>query len=467
MSTIIPALFEINGVIDPGQSVMSNLNTLCTASGCWLTYDVNSGLWSVVINKAGTSIKSFNDSNIIGSINISGTGINEFYNKVTVEFPHVDLRDRTDYVDMVIPIGERFPNEVDNTLNINLDCINNPIQAQYIGAVELKQSRVDKVIEFRTDYSSIGLKAGDLIDVTSEPYGYTNKVFRITKMTEEDQDDGSIQISITALEYDANVYSTDGLIREERNKKTGIIPKAMNTALTESEAKATSTAVVQGMTLDPSFVTQIAGLLQDDGNMGVAILNQVLATSEMATSFNFMVGPPPNPGGTDSQKLAWSFNDYTYFSFVNSYKATFGLAEHYRIVTVNFNVNEMFYDCYQYEEGAVQSIGARDIVPMYVELWVLPDENWSNSEVIYNAGGMYLIDTFYSTTGQSTFTFDIKENNLPIGGYIVAFYPHPIRGVPGYINPILLDTRGYPFAFQRITAEDDKHYMNMTVKAYY
>lgn len=234
MATLTNA-FQINGVVDTKQSVLANLNTLCTSSGCWLSYDVNTGLWSVVINRAGTSVKSFDDSNIIGNINISGSGINELYNAVSIEFPHKDLRDQTDYIDLEIPAADRFPNEIDNTLNIKLQTVNDPVAAQYIASVELKQSRVDKIIEFRSDYTALGLKAGDIIDITSDVYGYTNKEFRITKIVESDPGDGSIQLSITALEYDADVYDDSNLVRIERTKKTGIVPKASNTALTQAD----------------------------------------------------------------------------------------------------------------------------------------------------------------------------------------------------------------------------------------
>ncbi len=223
--------FEINGVVDTSQTVLNNLNTLATASGCWVTYDVSTGLWSVIINRAGASVKSFNDSNIIGGINVSGSGINESYNKVTVEFPHKDLRDQIDYIDLAIPEADRFENEEDNTLNIQLNIVNDPVQAQYIAAVELKQSRVDKVIDFRTDYSALGIRAGDLIDVTASAYGFSSKVFRVIKLSEIDSDDGNIELQITALEYDANVYNSSGLIRSERTKKTGILPKITNDTL--------------------------------------------------------------------------------------------------------------------------------------------------------------------------------------------------------------------------------------------
>lgn len=202
---------------------MQNLQTLCQASGCWLSFDIETGKWAVTINGPGTSQATFNDSNIIGGINISGTGINELYNAVEVEFPHIDLADSRDYVRLEIPTAQRFANEPDNTLTLSFDCINDPMQAELIGARELKQSRVDKVIEFRTDFSKIGLKAGDLITVTNTMYGFSNKMFRIIKIVEDDANDGVLTLTITALEYDADVYSTAGLTRTERNRSTGLI----------------------------------------------------------------------------------------------------------------------------------------------------------------------------------------------------------------------------------------------------
>lgn len=273
--TTLGKRFEINGVISTDKSVMQNLNALCSAAGCWATYDIAEGRWSVVINRSGSSVASFNDSNIIGGINVSGTGINELYNSATIEFPHKDLRDQTDYIDLEVPAGDMLPNELPNRLNISTDLMNDPIQAQYIANVELKQNRLDKIIQFRTDYSKIGLKAGDLIDVTNEAYGYNAKVFRITRV--EENDDDVLSLSITALEYSEDLYSTDGLIRKIREKKTGIVPKAENSALTESDAQALSgavsfafQAVASTGTVEAAYrahagLTPFGGTVQQDG----------------------------------------------------------------------------------------------------------------------------------------------------------------------------------------------------------
>ena len=296
--TISTSTFRINGVVSTDKTVLQNMNTLATAAGCWITYDIAEGLWSVIINRTGSSVASFNDANIIGGINVSGTGISELYNAVSVEFPHKDLRDQTDYIDLEIPSGDQFPNELPNTLSIRLDCINNPIQAQYIGSVELKQSRMDKVIEFRTDFSKLGLKAGDLIDVTASAYGYTNKVFRITKLSEDDGDDGSIQVSITAIEYDASIYDDAGLVRTIREKKTGIIPKAQNTALSAKDGEADTKKLTDTL-LNPANLALLLALMAalgkgaGNGSLGIpgyGTFTLSASTSVVQTQYRANIG---------------------------------------------------------------------------------------------------------------------------------------------------------------------------------
>ena len=282
-TSVIDARYRINGLLATEKDVMSNMEQLCNAAGCWLTYDIHDGKWSFVINKTATTSKTFNDSNIIGSITISGTGLNDLYNKVKVEFPHRDLRDQIDFVEIEIPAADRNSNEPDNTLNIKYDIINDPVQAELLGFIELKQSRVDKVIRFKTDFSSIGLKAGDLIDVTNSIYGFTNKLFRVVTIGEADGDDGSIVLDITALEYDSSVYDENltSYTRTDANgiRAIGSIAKPSAPTLTKFEAnarphlliEATSPAgVVDGieywLSADNSSFTQIGTVKPVNGN---------------------------------------------------------------------------------------------------------------------------------------------------------------------------------------------------------
>lgn len=224
--------YRFNGVISTDKTVMQNLEIMTNAAGSWLSYDIHTGKWSVIINKPGTSVASFNDDNIIGSMSISGTGLTDLYNAVRVEFPHLDLQDQTDFIQDEIPDADRNDNEPDNCLVIQYDILNDPVQAELLGLLELRQSRIDKVVQFTTDYSKIGIRAGDVIDITNELYGWENKLFRVMTAGEADGEDGSITISITAMEYDENVYNTDDLYRYLRTNSTGIVTQGSLSAPT-------------------------------------------------------------------------------------------------------------------------------------------------------------------------------------------------------------------------------------------
>jgi hypothetical protein len=215
--------YQINGLISTEKNVMENIELIASSAGSWLRYDPGNenSNWGVVINKSDSSVANFDDSNIIGTLNVSGTGLKELYNKVKVEFPNRDIRDVADYVNIEINSADRNVNEEDNTFNLRYDIVNEPVQAQLLGLIELKQSRLNLVVEFAADYSYINLKAGELITLTNSRFGFTNKIFRIITVSEQDTD--GLTVKITALEYDANVYSIADLSRYVRTDENGII----------------------------------------------------------------------------------------------------------------------------------------------------------------------------------------------------------------------------------------------------
>lgn len=224
--------YQINGLIDTAQPVLENAEKILSSAASWLSYDTHAGKWGVVINKADTSVASFDDSNILGNISLSGTGLQDLYNQVKVEFPHRELRDSADFYNIEIPESSipadwadfsRNGNEEDNVLNLTYDIINEPVQAQMLGLIELKQSRLDKVIQFETDFSYYNLKAGDIIDVTNTRFSFSSKLFRIVSITERQDEAGALMMEITALEYNANVYSVADLYRFTRSDDNGII----------------------------------------------------------------------------------------------------------------------------------------------------------------------------------------------------------------------------------------------------
>lgn len=347
MTTLI-SQFEINGIVDTNNNILDNMNTIAAASGCYVTFDPSEGKWSVVINEAGSSVRSFNDSTILGSINVSGSGIDELFNSCEVIFPHADLLNDEDSVKVEIGAVERFPNELDNTLTIRQPLINNPVQAAYIANRELKQSRQDKVIQFRSDYSALELKAGDIIDVTSSVYNYTSKLFRIITLVETDTDDGGIECEITAIEYDDAVYDSSGFNREERSKSTGIRASEACPEIADADNAGTAQEVVDAITSD-------AGL-ENLGSNGA----NLLILSEVYGGFNDDEGPIIVPHRSSNSDL-YSFPKNP--AFIAPFDGKFNM-------TVNFDQN---------------SSGAQGRHPLLIAGYITYNTrwefiNWSNNQ---------------------------------------------------------------------------------------
>jgi hypothetical protein len=200
---------DINGLVDTSTACLANMEELAQAGASWLSYDIHAGQWRVIINQPGTPVATFDDSNIIGEISISGTSLTQLHNVADVQFQNTDILDKTDFAKIVMPEASLYDNEVPNSLQVSLPFTNKQSVAIKIGMQLLRQARVDKIISFTADYSYINLTAGSLISVTSPVYGFTNKVFRIITAEETESDEGAIAVSFQCLEYDATVYQGD------------------------------------------------------------------------------------------------------------------------------------------------------------------------------------------------------------------------------------------------------------------
>jgi hypothetical protein len=127
--------------------------------------------------------------------------------------------------------------------------VNNALHAARVGLIELKQSRIDKIITFNADYSAIQCEAGEVVKITNEVYGFTDKLFRITKIREVEGDDGNITVGITALEYNSTIYTDEILVDSADTPGSGI-PSFGGSATLPAPSQPT---VVTISTTTPSF----------------------------------------------------------------------------------------------------------------------------------------------------------------------------------------------------------------------
>ena len=217
--------YEINGVLNTGETTLSNLQKINMASASWTTFDHKLGEWRVVPNRPTTStdiIFAFTDDNIIGDISVTSTNLEDLYNELEVSYANNYLRDQIDYYRDLIPVIDRNAGEYPNQLTMRTDLCNNNIHAGRVGLMELYQSRADKVVTLTADYSALQVEVGDVISLTNSIYGFVNKLFRVTRVRETEGDDGGLAAEITGIEYDPAVYVDYTLNLNSQTPTSGI-----------------------------------------------------------------------------------------------------------------------------------------------------------------------------------------------------------------------------------------------------
>lgn len=205
------ARYRINGVLDAGQSVLSNIDRIMSACDSWMTYNAALGQWSVVVNKAESTAYAFDDDNIIGEIRVSATDITSSINQVEARFPFKENRDQAAFVNIETPSGLLYPNEPVNKYSITYDMVNDSVQAHYLANRLLEQAREDLIVSFSTTYYGIQVDAGDVVSVTNADYGWSSKLFRVMKVNEASLPDGQLGARMELSEYNAQVYDNQDI----------------------------------------------------------------------------------------------------------------------------------------------------------------------------------------------------------------------------------------------------------------
>lgn len=282
---------EINGVVRTSEPVWSNLERLSEASTAWFTYNTHNGLYGHVINEAGNSVASITEADIIGPIQISGSGLTNLYNAIEIEYPRNDMRDQPHYATLQLPTELRNEYEPDNTLQISSEFINNQPQAEHYGMITLKQSRLDLTVTIVMDYTKINLQAGDIIDITSSTYGWTNKEFRIMRVREIEGDDGSLRLEFSSTEYDDTIYSgtwNNFLVAGESNiRSIGAIgtpgtPTIVLTTKNSLPAQTVTTTVPEGVVDRMQFWAGNVSITSNVANTNFNLVGSVASTNANA-----------------------------------------------------------------------------------------------------------------------------------------------------------------------------------------
>ena len=202
--------FKFNGILETARTVMQNLQEMATCCDCLIKYNEITAKWGVIVQSPDyTAAMNINDSNMISAIQITPMDIAASYNVIECKFPDVSNQDAfasTTFDLAQIDPSLLYPNEPVNKLSLSLPLTNNSVTAQYIANRFLKVGREDLQIQVSVSFVGVQLDAGDIVTVTNSNYGWTNKPYRINKIVQQFNDDGSIAVQLNMSEFNATVY---------------------------------------------------------------------------------------------------------------------------------------------------------------------------------------------------------------------------------------------------------------------
>jgi hypothetical protein len=166
-----------------------------------------------------------NDSNMISAIQITPLDIASSYNVVECKFPDISNQsafNSTTFNLATLDPSLLYPNEPVNKVSLSFPLTSNSVTAQYLATRVLKSGREDLQVQVSVSFIGVQLDAGDVVTVTNSNYGWVTKLFRINKVIQAFNDDGSIAVQLNMSEFNPAVYDDSSITQFQPTPNTGI-----------------------------------------------------------------------------------------------------------------------------------------------------------------------------------------------------------------------------------------------------
>ena len=203
-------LIECNAVIDTGKKLFDNVKILLQGMRGLMPY--SNGIYSLLIDKDETSTFSLNPSNITSSIQVSSSGKDKKYNKVTVKYinPEANWQDDAAIYPEAGSAEETLFLAQDNgeelAREVTMNTVTNPYSAKDLARIICLASRENTLTTTITATSeALAIAVGDVVTLEHPSLGWDNgseKSFRVVSM--QLMDDG--EVKLTLQEYTASIY---------------------------------------------------------------------------------------------------------------------------------------------------------------------------------------------------------------------------------------------------------------------
>ena len=199
--------FNSVGNINYSDSYKSNIEKILMTFG-GVTY-IHAGKLYLTLDIPGSSVATFNETNMFGSVKITTSGTTDYFNCIDASWTNIQNSYSTDVIRIPSDISQSDVIESDGTIipkAMAYDWVHNKDQLTYLVNIELLKSKYShNTLVFTTD-SAWDLQVWSVMTVNFPEYGIVNKQYRIygKEITTSVENVG--MMTLTCLEYNQGIY---------------------------------------------------------------------------------------------------------------------------------------------------------------------------------------------------------------------------------------------------------------------
>ncbi|HBJ0523375.1 TPA: hypothetical protein LAP59_000313 [Escherichia coli] len=212
-----------NGACDPNASFKENLTSLMQTFGGVMFESF--GRITLKLDAPDIVKHTFNEDNIMmGKVSLKTGGTNGYFNTINAMYQEPSI----DYSEQML----RYPADAENDATIRQDgriiakdieyrFVKSKAQIDKLASVERNKSRITQVISFMTT-DAFTAEVWDVISVTYDELKLNNSLWRITAIDRSIDSGIAGMMTITATEYNSQVYTDLNYAATPDNRPTGL-----------------------------------------------------------------------------------------------------------------------------------------------------------------------------------------------------------------------------------------------------
>lgn len=212
-----------NGACDPNASFKENLTSLMQTFGGVMFESF--GRITLKLDAPDIVKHTFNEDNIMmGKVSLKTGGTNGYFNTINAMYQEPSI----DYSEQML----RYPADAENDATIRQDgriiakdieyrFVKSKAQIDKLASVERNKSRITQVISFMTT-DAFTAEVWDVISVTYDELKLNNSLWRITAIDRSIDSGIAGMMTITATEYNSQVYTDLNYAANPDNRPSGL-----------------------------------------------------------------------------------------------------------------------------------------------------------------------------------------------------------------------------------------------------